>query len=1225
MATNKELLDLWLYETNPEARDRLFEDLKYRDLIPKIENNYDELYGLYPDILDKDFLIKLFHKREFAENKIRSLNDLSSNEIATCGGLVEFEISPVQRFVSNFLSGKTPYNSALLYHGVGVGKTCAAISIAEANLYLNPTKKVYIIAPPNIQPNFIRTVFDINSVVISTDPNVPNKHNGCTGNLYLKLTGTEFEKDRKVIERKVRHIINTRYEFKGYIQLASFIESTVSKVSPLIKKIEDKKRAEIKLIKEEFSGKCMIIDEAHNLRDIPGEKEEENLDAPGGLVELNDAAQGKRLTPSLKRVLTYALNMKLVLLTATPMYNSYLEMIFLLNLLLINDKKAEISVQDIFNVDGSFKPKGDEKLGRFITPYVSYMRGETPISFPIRLNPTNVPFLKMWPTSTPDNKVVNLSDTEIERLSKLPLIPVAFGDENYRNYTNILNSSIEAYGLGVSSLDTMIQSGNWIYPSIDEDTDIEERIRDSGFDNAFDERSHSVAGLRRFSSRLGRPTWLLEDNLVNYSPKSAYIIKRIKKTEGPVFIYSRFIKSGALPLALALEANGYTPHGRDRPLLVEGVISEGGRQCALCEFKEREHRESAHQFVPAKYVLLTGRKDISPNNNNSVMMERSFENYNGSQIKVVVGSQVASEGIDLKFIREIYVFDSWFHLNKMEQVLGRGIRTCSHVHPSIPVEKRNCTVYLMVNSLNESRESADLYMYRIGMIKALQIGRISRVVKRYALDCNLNIGENIVLKMPERLQINAQNNPPEGIITDINDKNYTNLCDWAVCFYKCAGDPIEIDIKKSSTLTYDEYSSKWRESQVKRAIKNIFEKRQNPFLQLEDIPGFLPEVPSEALFSILYDIVNNKSFRLTINGKEGYLTYRNGYYLFQPFSLEDLEIPLALRIANYPVKTDTYTPSKEESLPEKIDLNSDDKLEDVVSNDTIIKFWQTFVNMSRKIEKGILENKVSDSVVNVIKEKYKGNNDLIKDTIERIEMINWFYETLKSRDEDRTIFSNIVLEFIWDNFLLPLEQYKLVKNMDEIVEKVAKEQLVKGGRYFRYVELKSIPFDIKYICKDGKPCFPAITKDLEKDENDIYNRLKANKENTGNLYGFLVPVKERYTFKSSKTAPSVGKDPEKGEACYTITTLAHHLNYTYPLGKVLKETTGHDYHINDEYMNPKEGKRRFKSAPRYCSLRELLLRFMDTKNINGLRWFYRPVSAYKTHHFAIMPKKKKDD
>jgi len=1213
MATNNELLTLWLNEIDPEARDRLFDELSLRDLIPN-DNDYEDVYGLYPDVEDKNFLVKLFHKQEFAENKLVSLNDL-----ATCGGKVDFELSPIQRFVSVFLSGKTPYNSALLYHGVGVGKTCAAISIAEANLYLNPKNKVYLIAPPNIQPNFLRTIFDINAVSISSDPNVPNKHNGCTGNLYLQLSGTEFEKDKKVIERKIKKLIDSRYEFMGYIQLASYIERIVSKVSPIIKKIEDKKFAEIKLIKEEFSGRCMIIDEAHNLRDIPGEKEEENLDAPGGAVELSDAAQGKKLTPSLIRVLKYALNMKLILLTATPMYNSYLEMIFLLNLLLINDKKADINVQDIFNIDGSFKPKGEEKLGRYVTPYVSYMRGETPISFPIRLNPKNVPFLKMWPNTSPDNKGINLSDTERERLTKLPLVPVAFGNENYSNYITILNSSVQSYGLGVMSIDTMIQSGNWIYPSVYEGGPIEERIRDTGFDSVFDDRSHSVAGLRRFSSKIGRPTWLLEDNLENYSPKSSYIIKRIKKTEGPIFIYSRFIKSGALPLALALEANGYTPYGRDRSLLVEGTIAEGGRQCALCEYKEREHKESNHTFVAAKYVLLTGRKDISPNNTNAVVSERSFENYNGSQIKVIVGSQVASEGIDLKFIREIYVFDSWFHLNKMEQVLGRGIRTCSHVHPSIPVEKRNCTIYLMVNSLNESRESADLYMYRIGMIKALQIGRISRVIKRYAIDCNLNKEGNVIMNMKDRVQINAQNNPPEGILTDINDKNYTNLCDWTECIYSCA-DPIQIDVKKSDVLTYDEYSARWRESQVKSSIKNIFEKQQIPFLQLEDIQGLLPEVPREALFSILYDIVNNKSFRILVNNKEGYLAYRNGFYLFQPFALQDLDIPLALRITNYPVKTDVYIPSKEAIVVEK--KETEEKEELIISDDFIMKFWQTFVSMSRKVEKGILEPKISQSAVNIIKEKYKGNNDLIKDSIERIEMINWFYETLKTRDEDRKIFSEVVLEFIWDNFLLPMEQYKLVKTMDETIFRVGREQVVKEGRFFRYVEVKLNPFNIKYICKDGKPCFPAIVNDLEKDQKDIYNTLKANKENTGDLYGFLVPVKETFTFKSSKTAPSVGKEPEKGEACYTITTLAHHLNYMYPLGTTLKEKTGYDYEINDETINPKIGKRKFKSAPRYCSLRELLLRFMDMKKVNNLRWFYRPISAYKTHHFALMQKKK---
>uniref|UniRef100_A0A6C0D5X7 Helicase ATP-binding domain-containing protein n=1 Tax=viral metagenome TaxID=1070528 RepID=A0A6C0D5X7_9ZZZZ len=1219
MATNKELLDLWLKETNLEARERLLETLGARNLVPKNEDDYEEIYGLYPDIEDEDFLVKLFHKREFAENKLNPFKN-SSQELASCGNKVEFELSPIQRFVSNFMSGKTPYHSALLYHGVGVGKTAAAISIAEANLYLNPKKKVYLIAPPNIQPNFMRTIFDINAVSISNDVNVPNKHNGATGNLYLQLTGTEFEKDKKIIEKKVKKIIDTRYEFMGYIQLASFIESTVAKVSPIIK---NKKLEEIKVIKKEFSGKCMIIDEAHNLRDVPGEKEEENLDAPGGITELSDMAQGKKLTPSLMRVLKNSMDMKLVLLTATPMYNNYLEMIFLLNLLLMNDKKAEIKPLDIFNVDGTFKSRGDQLLGRFITPYVSYMRGETPLTFPTRLEPTNTPFLKIWPNASPDNKALNLSDTERERVLRLPLIPVAFGKENYANYIRILNESVGSYGLGVSSIDTMIQSGNWIYPSSYQDEDLEQRIRDSGFDNVFDERSHSLAGLRRFSSKIGRPTWLLEDNLANYSPKANYIIKRIKNAEGPIFIYSRFIKSGALPLALALEANGYTPFGRDKSLLVEGNIAEGGRQCALCRFKEREHRESDHTFVPAKYVLLTGRKDISPNNNFAVSSERAFDNYNGSQIKVVIGSQVASEGIDFKFIREIYVFDSWFHLNKMEQVLGRGIRTCSHAHPNIPFAKRNCTVYLMVNSLNESRESADLYMYRIGMTKALQIGRISRVVKRYAIDCNLNKEGNMITNMEARLQINAQNDPPEGELVDINDKNYTNLCDWAECEYTCAVEPLDIDIKGASTLTYDDYTSRWRESQVKRAIKKTFEDKQVPFLQLEDIQNILTEIPKESLFSILYDIVDNKSFRLVLNNKEGYLIYKNGYYVFQPFALQDLEIPLALRIKNYPVKTDVFIPVKEEVLPkaEEISETKREEEEKVISNDMILKFWQTFVNMAKKIEKGILESKPSDSVVNAIKEKYKMNDNLIKNSIERLEMIYWFYETIKTKEEDRSLFAEIVLEYIWDNFILPMEQYKLIKTMDELIAKVAREQLVKDKRYFRYVEFKTPPFDIKYICKDGKPCFPAIVKDLETDQKDTYNTLKVNKENTGNFYGFLVPMKEILMFKSNKSPPSVGKEPEKGEACHNITTLAHHLNYMYPLGKVLKERYNYEYDINEEIMDPKDGKRKFKSAPRYCSLRELVLRFMDIKKVNNLRWFYRPISAIKTNHLVVTKKK----
>ena len=121
----------------------------------------------------------------------------------------------------------------------------------------------------------------------------------------------------------------------------------------------------------------------------------------------------------------------------------------------------------------------------------------------------------------------------------------------------------------------------------------------------------------------------------------------------------------------------------------------------------------------------------------------------------------------------------------------------------------------------------------------------------------------------------------------------------------------------------------------------------------------------------------------------------------------------------------------------------------------------------------------------------------------------------------------------------------------------------------------------------------------------------------------MVPVKGSLSLKSNKTAPPVNKAPEGGQECKIITTLAHHLDLLYPLGKILKESIDDDLDINPEIMNPKEGTRRFKNTPRYCSLRELVLRYMDILNINNKRWFYRPISAYKTGHITKVKQSKK--
>ena len=76
----------------------------------------------------------------------------------------EFELAPHQLFVRNFLSFNTPYNSLLLYHGLGTGKTCSAITVSEEMRdymkQMGITQRIIIVASPNVQENFKLQLFD---------------------------------------------------------------------------------------------------------------------------------------------------------------------------------------------------------------------------------------------------------------------------------------------------------------------------------------------------------------------------------------------------------------------------------------------------------------------------------------------------------------------------------------------------------------------------------------------------------------------------------------------------------------------------------------------------------------------------------------------------------------------------------------------------------------------------------------------------------------------------------------------------------------------------------------------------------------------------------------------------------------------------------------------------------------------------------------------------------
>jgi hypothetical protein len=113
----------------------------------------------------------------------------------------------------------------------------------------------------------------------------------------------------------------------------------------------------------------IVIDEVHNIR-------------------ITDDNENKNVAKNLTYLVNVVDNLRLLLLSATPMFNSYKEIIWLINLMNMNDRRSIIGISDIFDKKGMFKNKAAEDLFiQKITGYVSYVRGENPYTVPFRIYP----------------------------------------------------------------------------------------------------------------------------------------------------------------------------------------------------------------------------------------------------------------------------------------------------------------------------------------------------------------------------------------------------------------------------------------------------------------------------------------------------------------------------------------------------------------------------------------------------------------------------------------------------------------------------------------------------------------------------------------------------------------------------------------------------------------------------------------------------------------------
>lgn len=1030
-------------------------------------------YNFYPDIDDPDFYKKIYVKKEFNQNKInierRTFEQICNSK--------EFKLLPQQKLLKNYLSINTPYNGILIFHGTGVGKTCSAISIAEGfkDLVTTNDKRILVIVSKNIQDNFKKELYD---PVREETKKKRDDIVQCTGLDYELIEQSKYLTIEQK-QKKIRSMINSKYEFYGYGAFANEVKRLTDwdgkflkngTIPPIIRKI----------INYKFRNRIIIIDEAHN-------------------IKKSDSSYTKTL-PIIKAVIKYAKNTKLILMTATPMYNQPNEIVELLNLLLMNDNRPLLKKSDLFN-NKEFTKDGEQLLMKAAKGYISYLRGEKPPSFPFRVYPDKfyiprpkltifgekidsvIKYLRLFECPL-NKKHFDFYNNELQQY--LSNNKVSNNDSNDFHKNEIINEEDinEFKNLNIQAQKSLIQITNIIYPLSNGKFTYGKdafKKKDDGT-GAFVEvinvdpltkkkklyYKYQKHTLTEKGTKNEKPM-LHIDIIENYSSKIKTILNNIFESKGIIFIYSDYIYSGILPVALALEQNGFKRYTleSERQLLEYNTNEKGGggkkaSYCYLCgkEASNNIHNSSSnkyeHKFKQAKYILLSGSAELSKIEPGLLTrIINSNNNKNGEVVKVLLATSRAKEGLDLKKIRQINIMEPWYNLSRIEQIIGRGIRHKSHC--GLPESDRNVEIFLLCSSMkNCPNELIDQFYYRLSENKDIIIKKIERVLKQAAIDCNFNKLGNIIKDKTKVKQITSKG---RNILVSFNDEPYTKQCDYTKdCEYKCAWEPdkdYEID-----TDTYTLDYAKDDINAIKNYIKYIY--RKNYAYTLDDIVNYVKSKDKN-----LEDIYIYKTIDLFLNDsntilydkydREGKLIVRGKYYIYQPNEVKDERIPMYYREKPLKIKSKNFTII--------------DKVEDLENNKNTSNKKENKINIIDKFNQIYKKYKEFDEIIiwKYILDRTKNLLDLLKKQVAN------YINNEKEQYTDIILKARLFNLFIYQGDIINLNKLNSIKS-----NRIG----IKYDNNYIYYEDKNW-----YQC-DKSIIVKYLNKNQKKEYNDIYGMFK---------------------------------------------------------------------------------------------------------------------------------------
>lgn len=379
----------------------------------------------------------------------------------------------------------------------------------------------------------------------------------------------------------------------------------------------------------------------------------------------------------LNNIKTKAINLKLILLTATPIYDNVKEIFEISNLLNSSEHqlpiRTELLKEKYLHEPVSYKKnknffltnnvyfltkKGKEALSNTLLGKVSYLD----------INPDSKDFPKV---SIKGKKMYN-DNLILCKMSKIQ--------------EDIYNKVIQ------NNKDTLFKEPSYVSILGINDFDNSFTLIDSEL-KLYSPKGFSLKGV---------------ENISNFSSKLSELYKNILKLinkPGTVYIYSNYVNNSGVNIIKSL------------------LLSNGFNYYTKTDKKQ-------HGFAFFDENMTETKK------NKILKLFNSPENANGDLIKIFIGSPMTSEGINFKSIRQLHILDPHWNYSRIEQIIGRSVRYQSHSYLSSKYKTVDIFKYASVS--DKIPYSIDLYKYELAYEKDKAIKAVEFLLKKMAIDCHLN-------------------------------------------------------------------------------------------------------------------------------------------------------------------------------------------------------------------------------------------------------------------------------------------------------------------------------------------------------------------------------------------------------------------------------------------------------------------------------------------------------